>query len=80
MIGDVPRGAPIRCRLGFHKPLPGAGLYIYTCARCAGAYWQRKDYSGAVRAADRAIDRGDFDGAERIRARTLGEPERKGVW
>jgi hypothetical protein len=58
MIGEVPKGAPLRCRLGRHTGSePPAG---------GGTFHQKKDYSAQLRAADAAIDRGDLDLADRI--------------
>lgn len=68
MIGDVPKGAPFRCRLGRHRGSepPAGGLSFFTCPDCGGTYHQKKDYSAELAAADRAIDRGDTDLARQI--------------
>lgn len=56
MIGETPKGAPLRCKLGRHvrKGFPEEGLSCYFCERCGGTYWQDKDYSAEIAAADLA--------------------------
>lgn len=66
MIGDVPKGAPLRCRLGRHTGQERGGTMVFTCKRCGGDYWQPHDYSPVTRAADAALDRGDREGAQRL--------------
>lgn len=67
MIGDVPKGAPIRCRLGFHKRKPDEGLLCYYCDRCDGTYWQdRPGARAALTAVEVAESHGNMDEAKRI--------------
>lgn len=69
MIGDVPRGASLRCRFGRHTGQERGGLMVFTCPRCGGDYWQdRDDYRGALAVADAALVRGDRVAARRALA------------
>ena len=58
MIGDVPKGAPLRCKLGRHTGQENGGTMVFTCSRCGGSFWQTKDYSAVTARADRLIDAG----------------------
>lgn len=66
MIGDVPKGAPLRCRIGRHTGQEKGGTMCFQCPRCGGTYWQRGDYSAVMALADSMIERGDGDGALRV--------------
>ena len=41
MIGETPKGAPLRCKLRRHTGQERGGLMVYTCPRCGGDFWQR---------------------------------------
>jgi hypothetical protein len=43
MIGDVPKGAPWRCRLGRHTGRENGGTMVFSCPNCGGSYWQPDD-------------------------------------
>lgn len=71
MIGDVPAGAPLRCRLGQHKPKPGGGLSVYKCALCEGVFWQPLEVREQLKYAEAAIKRDDWEEARRIHREAL---------
>lgn len=63
MIGDVPKGAPWRCKLGRHKGQENGGTMMFTCPNCGGSYWQRGDYRAVTALADSMIAQGRGDEA-----------------
>lgn len=60
-----------RCIFGRHTGQADGGTMMFTCPRCHESFWQRCDYSHVTRAANAAIDRGDFAEAKRIRREGL---------
>jgi uncharacterized C2H2 Zn-finger protein len=66
MIGDVPKGAPLKCRLGRHKGQSDGGTMCFTCPNCGGSFWQKRDYSAVTAQADRLIEAGRADDAEKL--------------
>jgi hypothetical protein len=64
MIGDkVPKGAPLRCRLGRHTGQAEGGTAMYTCPRCGGSYWQTVSMRDVQETADMMINAGRTDEA-----------------
>lgn len=55
MIGDIPKRAPLRCRLGSHVGMESGGTLTFNCTRCGGTYWQPKDLSATTARADALI-------------------------
>lgn len=54
------------CIIGRHAGQEDGGTMMFTCPRCKGSFWQPHDYSAVTSAADRLIDQGDHEGAERL--------------
>jgi uncharacterized C2H2 Zn-finger protein len=74
MIGDVPKGAPLRCRLGRHTGQQDGGTMVYMCPRCGGSYWQPHDYSAVTRYADLLIANGQSEEALRFARDAVATP------
>jgi predicted nucleic acid-binding Zn-ribbon protein len=74
LIGDVPKGAPLRCRMGRHIGQERGGLMVFQCPRCGGSYWQTNPkYRAAMDQVRVAEDAGDMAGARRIFEETTGQ-------
>jgi predicted nucleic acid-binding Zn-ribbon protein len=75
MIGDVPKGAGPRCKMGFHKGQERGGLMVFTCPRCGGDFWQTNPkYRAAMERVRVAEAVNDMDEAKRIYEETTGRP------
>lgn len=72
MIGDVPQGAPLRCRLRRHVGQENGGTMCFTCSRCGGTYWQPRDHRALTALGDAMIARGEGDAALRMVREELG--------
>lgn len=59
MIGDTPKGAPLKCRLGRHEGQERGGTMVFTCSNCGGSFWQTKDYSHITVLAEARLALGD---------------------
>lgn len=77
-IGDTPKGAPLRCKLGRHRGQEDGGTMAFTCPRCGGSFWQPDDHSTVTAAADAMAAAGDLDGAMRM-VREAVQPHRRGA-
>lgn len=56
----------VLCMLGRHTGQREGGTMMFTCPRCGGSFWQRKDYSAITRYADMLIALGQADEALRF--------------
>lgn len=73
MIGKVPKGAPLRCKLHMHIGQERGGLMAFDCPRCGGSYWQTKrKYTEAMDRVREFEAVGDDETAVRIFERTMG--------
>jgi hypothetical protein len=63
VIGDIPKGAPLLCKLHRHTGQENGGTMAFTCSRCGGSFWQTKDMSHITAAADLMVAAGRGDEA-----------------
>lgn len=77
MIGDVPKGAPLRCKLHIHTGQELGGTMCFTCLRCGGTFWQRRNYSAVTALGDRMIEEGRGEEAIAMAQTAVYETEKK---
>lgn len=75
MIGDVPKGAPLRCRLGRHTGQENGGTMVFTCPRCGGSFWQAPDVRDLTGPADARLTAGEDP--ELVLRETMAEVRRR---